>query len=52
VIAAPVREILIITEEPRTFILLNRVNIRAKPYPPSFRRTAANTMDPAMGAST
>lgn len=26
--------------------------IRANPYPPSFKRIAARTMDPAIGAST
>ena len=26
--------------------------IRSIPYPPSFSRTAARTMEPAMGAST
>jgi len=26
--------------------------MRARPYPPSFRRIAANTIDPAIGAST
>jgi len=26
--------------------------IRARPYPPSFRRIAARTIDPAIGAST
>lgn len=46
------REILIRAEEPRKFILLNRVSIRAKPYPPSFKRIAASTIDPAIGAST
>jgi hypothetical protein len=28
------------------------IDIRANPYPPSFRRIAANTIDPAIGAST
>lgn len=28
------------------------VNIRASPYPPNFRRIAASTIDPAIGAST
>lgn len=28
------------------------INIRASPYPPSFRRIAASTIDPAIGAST
>jgi hypothetical protein len=26
--------------------------MRARPYPPNLRRIAANTIDPAMGAST
>jgi hypothetical protein len=30
----------------------NVIDIRANPYPPSFRRIAASTMDPAIGAST
>lgn len=30
----------------------NRIVIRIIPYPPSFRSTAARTMEPAMGAST
>jgi hypothetical protein len=29
-----------------------RMVIRIMPYPPSFSRTAASTMEPAMGAST
>lgn len=28
------------------------MSIRANPYPPSFRRIAARTIDPAIGAST
>lgn len=28
------------------------IEIRMMPYPPSFRRIAARTMDPAIGAST
>ena len=28
------------------------IDIRANPYPPSFRRIVASTMDPAIGAST
>lgn len=31
---------------------LSRIVIRIMPYPPNFRRTAARTMDPAIGAST
>jgi len=31
---------------------LSIVVIRIIPYPPSFRSTAASTMDPAIGAST
>ena len=34
------------------FILGNIDSMRAKPYPPNFRRIAANTIDPAIGAST
>jgi len=34
------------------FSLGNIVSIRANPYPPSFRRIAARTIDPAIGAST
>lgn len=30
----------------------NKVIIRIMPYPPSFKRTAARIIDPAMGAST
>lgn len=30
----------------------SNVVIRSMPYPPSFSRTAARTMEPAMGAST
>lgn len=34
------------------FIAGNAKIIRANPYPPSLRSTAANTIDPATGAST
>ena len=34
------------------FILGKAIIIRANPYPPSFSRTAARTIDPATGAST
>lgn len=34
------------------FILGNIVNMRARPYPPNFSKIAANTMEPAIGAST
>ena len=34
------------------FIYLNIIIIRARPYPPSFRRIAARIIDPATGAST
>lgn len=30
----------------------NKIVKRMIPYPPSFRRMAANTMEPAIGAST
>lgn len=32
--------------------IINIVMVRARPYPPSFRRMAARIIDPAMGAST
>jgi hypothetical protein len=32
--------------------LVNIEEIRIKPYPPSFRRTAAKIIEPATGAST
>jgi hypothetical protein len=31
---------------------INKVDIRSKPYPPSFKRIAARIIDPATGAST
>jgi hypothetical protein len=34
------------------FIVGNDRIIRANPYPPNFRRIAANTIEPATGAST
>jgi hypothetical protein len=40
-----------IDEETET-IFWNIIDIRASPYPPNFRRIAANTIDPAIGAST
>lgn len=51
-IIAPVKDILAKIGE----VLLNEYSIliirRVIPYPPSFRRIAASTIDPAMGAST
>jgi hypothetical protein len=52
VMAPPYRAILISMEDLIIFILGNRVNIRARPYPPNFSKIAANTMEPAIGAST
>ena len=34
------------------FIAGKDITIRANPYPPNLRRIAANTIDPATGAST
>lgn len=34
------------------FIAGNAIIIRANPYPPNLSSTAANTIDPATGAST
>lgn len=49
---APTIEILISTAEDTLTMLWYRDDIRANPYPPSFSRMAANTIDPAIGAST
>lgn len=49
---APVSATLIITDERCFSMWLNKYDIRSSPYPPSFRRTAAKIIDPAMGAST
>jgi len=49
---APVIEILINIDEDNDTICWNMVDIRASPYPPSFSKIAASTIDPAIGAST
>ena len=36
----------------KSIIGFRSIVIRSMPYPPSFSRTAARTMEPAMGAST
>lgn len=48
----PHRAILINGEAISICIFGNMVIIRNKPYPPSFKRIAAKTIDPAIGAST
>jgi len=40
------------SEELCAFIFGKIVSIRARPYPPSFSKIAARTIEPAMGAST
>lgn len=50
---APINEILISRLDTNTlFILLKIKTNRINPYPPNFRRIAASTIDPAIGAST
>lgn len=49
---APVMEMLIKRDEYKDIVVWNNVNIRAIPYPPSFNKMAAKTIDPAIGAST
>lgn len=49
---APVIETLIKTDDEKISMFGYIIVIRAKPYPPSFRRMAASTIDPAIGAST
>jgi hypothetical protein len=49
---APVMEILIKMDEDKDIVVWNSVNIRAIPYPPSFNKMVAKTIDPAIGAST
>jgi len=49
---APVIEILIKSDAVDITMFWNKKVIRANPYPPSFRRIAASTIDPAIGAST
>jgi hypothetical protein len=52
VITAPIIERLISRGAGIQGILGNIDNMRHSPYPPSFSRIAAKTMDPAIGAST
>jgi len=53
VATAPIKEILIISGIMFDIIfLLDDIIIRIIPYPPNFRRIAASTIDPAIGAST
>jgi len=52
VATAPVMEILIKRDEDSVTVVWNSVNMRAIPYPPSFSKIAAKTIDPAIGAST
>lgn len=52
VITPPHKAMLIRSGEPFIYIFGNIEIIRASPYPPSFRRIAASTIDPAIGAST
>jgi len=52
VIIAPIIEMLINIVEDTITIFWNKIDMRARPYPPSFRRIAAKTIDPAIGAST
>jgi len=52
VIDAPTIETLISIDDESELNVENMVNIRANPYPPNLRRIAANTIDPAIGAST
>jgi hypothetical protein len=50
---APITEILNKSEDTKVLlILLNKKIIRKIPYPPNFKRIAASTIDPAIGAST
>ena len=49
---APVIEILISIADDSETIFWYKYNIRARPYPPSFKRIAAKTIEPAIGAST
>lgn len=50
--AAPHIAILTINGIKYRFININGVDIRRRPYLPSFRRIPANTIEPATGAST
>lgn len=49
---APVIDNLISKADDIVTILWKIEHIRANPYPPNFRRIAARTIDPAIGAST
>jgi len=51
-VQAPTRASLINIED-LSFTILGKIEIiRIIPYPPSFSRIAASTIDPAIGAST
>lgn len=52
VMIAPVIEIVIKIVDQLYTMFWYIIDIRARPYPPSFNRMAANTIDPAIGAST
>jgi len=52
VIMAPIIAIEINIYEIRNICFLISIFMRLKPYPPNFNNTAANTIDPATGAST
>lgn len=52
VATAPVIEILIISLAEDLTMFWNNMDMRANPYPPNLSRMAANTIDPAIGAST
>lgn len=50
---APIKDTLIKSLDDMQFLNLLKINInRIIPYPPSFSRIAAKTIDPAIGAST
>jgi hypothetical protein len=49
---APVIDRLINIDDDIETIFWNMIDIRARPYPPSFSKIAASTIDPAIGAST
>lgn len=48
----PIIDRLINMDDEVCTIFWNSDSIRARPYPPSFSRIAAKTIDPAIGAST
>ena len=52
VIMAPIIAMEINIYEIKNICFLINMFIRLKPYPPNFNNTAANTIDPATGAST